>query len=216
MRYRLIVFDWDGTVVDSTGLIADSIRLAAQDVGLPVPPHADATRIIGLGVSDALRALFPGAEDATLTRFIYAYRQHHARHDGGAAVYPGMAALLQSLRHDARFLAVATGMPRHALTRALDHSGLKRHFHYTRCADEGFPKPHPDMLERLMRFTGIAAGQTLMVGDTAHDLALAANAGCDAIGVTYGAHSRHELTRQPSLGLFDSVTQLADWLQAHG
>jgi phosphoglycolate phosphatase len=217
VKYRLVVFDWDGTIMDSTGLIAESLQLAAQDMQLPIPGLDDAKHIIGLGIRDSTRILFPmiADDDVKLTQFAERYRAHYLPRDQELRLYDGIVGVLHQLKDDARFLAVATGKPRRGLERAFDVCGLRSHFHYTRCADEGFPKPHPDMLEKLMGFTGVTAVETLMIGDTTHDLELAANANCDAIGVAYGAHTAAKLATIPSRAVVHSVPELADWLHAN-
>ena len=133
--------------------------------------------------------------------------------DHEAPLYDGIRELLVALDHPARFLAVATGKPRAGLERAFAHTGLKSAFHYSRCADEGFAKPHPDMLLKLMDFTAVPPERTLMIGDTVHDLDLANNAGVAAIAVTYGAHPAGLLATRPSLNRVDTVDELAAWLK---
>jgi phosphoglycolate phosphatase len=215
MNYRLVVFDWDGTIMDSTGLIAECIQLAAADCGL-TPPSLDAAKhIIGLGIVDSTRMLFPTLDDAGQRHFAERYRAHYVPRDGEVRLYDGIVDVLNHLAHTERFLAVATGKPRRGLTRAFEHCGLAHHFHYTRCADEGFAKPHPDMLEKLMSFTGVAASETLMIGDTTHDLDMAAAAGCDGVGVSYGAHQTAKLATSPNRAIVDSVPKLSEWLMTH-
>jgi phosphoglycolate phosphatase len=215
MNYRLVVFDWDGTIMDSTGLIAECIQLAAQDCGL-TPPSLDAAKhIIGLGIVDSTRTLFPTLDDDGLRHFADRYRVHYVPRDGEVRLYGGIVDVLNDLAHTERFLAVATGKPRRGLTRAFEYCGLAHHFHYTRCADEGFAKPHPDMLEKLMSFTGVAASETLMIGDTTHDLDMAASAGCDGVGVSYGAHQTAKLVTSPNRVIVDSVPRLSEWLKTH-
>jgi phosphoglycolate phosphatase len=217
IKYRMVVFDWDGTIMDSTSLIAECLQAAARDMSLPPPSTEEAKHIIGLGIRDSTRILFPmiANDDAKLTAFAERYRAHYLPRDQELRLYQGIPELLAQLKHDDRFLAVATGKPRRGLERAFDACGLRHHFHYTRCADEGFPKPHPDMLERLMSFTGVAADETIMIGDTTHDLELAANAGCDAIGVTYGAHDHDKLLTRESRTIVHSVPELSAWLRDH-
>ncbi len=215
MKYRLVVFDWDGTIMDSTGLIAECIQRAAVDCGLPPPSMEDAKHIIGLGIVDSTRALFPGLDDAGLDAFAARYRAHYVPRDGEVILYDGIQDVLTSLAHNARFLAVATGKPRRGLDRAFAHCGLQHHFHYTRCADEGFAKPHPDMLEKLMSFTGVGPTETLMIGDTTHDLDMAAAAGCDALGVSYGAHHPDKLQHSAHRAILPTVDALAAWLRLH-
>ncbi len=213
MRYDLVVFDWDGTIMDSTGLIAECIQLAARDLQLPVPDLEQAKAIIGLGLNDSTSRLFPQLDGAGKTQFAMTYRKHYVPRDHEAPLYVGIRDLLSNLTAPERFLAVATGKPRAGLERAFSHTGLKPMFQYSRCADEGFPKPHPDMLLKLMDFTGVSAERTLMIGDTTHDMELAHNAGTDAIAVTYGAHSRHSFAGMPTLAIFDRVDDLSAWMQ---
>jgi phosphoglycolate phosphatase len=211
-RYDLIVFDWDGTIMDSTGLIAECIQLAARDMKLPEPGVQEAKSIIGLGINDSVKRLFPDLAPVLQTQYALAYRHHFVARDHEAPLYDGVRELLTSLAAPERFLAVATGKPRSGLERAFSHTGLKPHFHFTRCADEGFPKPHPDMLLKLMEFTAVAAERTLMIGDTTHDLELAHNAGVDAVAVSYGAHPREALAAFPAKTIVDNVDELRAWL----
>lgn len=215
MRYRLVVFDWDGTVVDSTGLIAECIQLTAADCGLEVPSTSAAKHIIGLGIRDSISHLFPTLDAASVERFAVRYREHYVPRDGEVRLYEGIENVLSGLAHRERFLGVATGKPRRGLERAFDHCGLRRHFHFTRCADEGWPKPHPDMLEKLMAFTGVEPAETLMIGDTTHDLEMAAAAKCDAVAVSYGAHPTDWLRTAPHRYLAHSVEELNLWLTQH-
>jgi phosphoglycolate phosphatase len=216
MNYRLVVFDWDGTIMDSTGLIAECIQLAAHDCGLTPPSTEAAKHIIGLGILDSTRMLFPNLDATGLQHFADRYRAHYLPRDGEVRLYEGIEEVLTGLAHKERFLAVATGKPRRGLDRAFAHCGLAPHFHYTRCADEGQPKPHPDMLEKLMNFTGVAAHETLMIGDTTHDLDMAVAAGCDGLGVSYGAHYPEKLATSPHRAVLSSVSALNDWLTNHG
>ena len=215
-NFDLIVFDWDGTISDSTGLIADCIQCAAQDLQLRVPTVEQAKHIIGLGLLQSTETLFPELSAADRARFAARFREHYVPRDHEAPLYPGIVDLLKSLAHPERFLAVATGKPRAGLERAFVYTGLKPHFHYTRCADEGFAKPHPDMLLKLMDYTSVAPQRTLMIGDTTHDLELAQNAEVVAVAVTYGAHPPQVLAARQARARVDSVAALSAWLAEHG
>ena len=215
-NFDLIVFDWDGTIIDSTGLIAECIQLAAQDLQLRVPTVVQAKHIIGLGLLQSTETLFPELSVADHARFAARFRERYIPRDHEAPLYPGIVELLNSLAHAERFLAVATGKPRAGLERAFAHTGLKPHFHYTRCADEGFAKPHPDMLLKLMDFTNVPPQRTLMIGDTTHDLELAKNAGVAAVAVTYGAHPASALAAFEARGCVGTVAALSAWLDVHG
>jgi phosphoglycolate phosphatase len=212
MRYDLIVFDWDGTLIDSTGLIAHCIRTAAAELGLAVPDEQAAKHIIGLGLNDATMGLFPELAHAERMRFAERFRYHYVVRDHEAPLYEGVDELLQFLRLQDRFLAIATGKPRAGLDRALDRTGLKDMFDFTRCADEGFPKPNPDMLERLMDFCGVTPDCVLMIGDTTHDIQLARNARTDVVAVEYGAHPAAYLRDHAPLASFATVEDLHQWL----
>ncbi|MBS0319652.1 MAG: HAD-IA family hydrolase [Proteobacteria bacterium] len=215
-RFRLLVFDWDGTLADSTALIVDAIRVACRDAGVRVPTADEARHVIGLGLADVLTRIAPGIADDQRARLIDGYRSHYMARDGTLALYAGTTELLAELEAAGYWLAVATGKSRAGLERALAAAGLAGRFHATRCADEGRPKPHPDMLLHLMRTTGVPAGDVLMIGDTTHDLDLAANAGVAALGIAHGAHDRAALLSRAPLAVLDSTQGLRDWLVAHG
>ena len=214
-RYELVIFDWDGTIMDSTGLIARCIQDACRELGLPVPSDADARWVIGLGASASVKFVAPSLEPERHAEFASRYRGHYLAREHEAPLFEGIPALLAELRARERRLAVATGKSRHGLDRALEASGLRAHFEASRCADEGFAKPHPGMLLALLEATGVEPSRALMIGDTTHDLELAANAGVDAVGVTYGAHDAGQLRSRAALHLATSVDDLRQWLARH-
>lgn len=212
--YELVVFDWDGTLMDSTTLIAWCIREACRDLGLEVPAESDARYVIGLGLRDSLDHVAPSLDEAGRARLAARYRDLYLAREHEAPLYPGVPELLADLKGRGRRLAVATGKARRGLERALDATGLRSWFDATRCADEGFAKPHPDMLLALLERTGVAPGRTVMIGDTTHDLELAANAGVDAVAVLYGAHDAALLETRPARARLASVAELHRWLLA--
>jgi phosphoglycolate phosphatase len=215
--YDLIVFDWDGTLMDSTGLIARSLQRACADVGLAVPTDSDARFVIGLGLDDTFNHVAPGVEPERKEKLAERYRHHFLAQEGfGAPLYGGVPEMLADLHGRGRRLAVATGKARRGLERVLDATGLRPWFEATRCADEGFSKPHPDMLLMLLDMTGVEPRRAVMVGDTTHDLELAANAGVDAIAVSYGAHDEKLLATRPAAARCASVAELHRWLTANG
>lgn len=213
-RYRLIVFDWDGTLVDSTQLIAVSIQAACRDLGLAVPSCERARHVIGLGLDDALRLVAPALPPARYGELAMRYRHHFVLGDAGIPLFPGVRPMLQALEDGGALLAIATGKSRRGLARALEQQTIGRHFVASRCADEGFAKPHPDMLEHLIGLTGVRREEAVMIGDTTHDLEMARNAGVDAVAVTYGAHPRQQLERLAPLAIVDSPQDLHRWLAA--
>lgn len=209
----LIVFDWDGTVVDSIASIAESIRLAAADLGLPVPTEQEARHVIGLGLSDALQLAVPSLPVERTEQFVNRYRYHYLNAGSVDRPFRGVGDLLEALQAAGRPLAVATGKSRRGLERAFEETGLGRLFIASRCADEGRPKPHPWMLESLAEETGIDASAMVMIGDTSHDIGMARGAGSAAIGVAYGAHDLGELQRAQPDWIVDSVAALRTLLE---
>jgi len=214
-RFPFIVFDWDGTLIDSTTIIADSLQQACRDLGEPMPSDVDARYVIGLGLADALKHVAPGLTADRHPDLAARYRHHFIERDAQIELYPGARELLAELAGAGFLLAVATGKSRAGLDRALAQHRLGEVFAATRCADEGFPKPHPDMLERLMDHVGVAPQDTLMIGDTTHDIELARNAGASALAVAYGAHHADGLGAHSPLATVHSIAELRAWLIAN-
>ena len=214
-RYELIVFDWDGTLMDSAAMIVDSVQAAARDLGLEPPPEERARHIIGLGLVDALRHALPDLPEDHYPELVERYRHHYLSRDHELRLFVGADMLVKQLAENGFRLGVATGKSRAGLDRALVHSGLGDFFHGTRCADECHSKPHPQMIEELMEEFAIQPERTLMIGDTTHDLLMAQNAGVDAVAVSYGAHPREVLEATSPRYCAHSIGELAAWLQAN-
>lgn len=215
-RYPLVVFDWDGTLVDSTAIIARAIQDALRDMGEPVPDDTAARFVIGLGLDDAIRSVAPALPRARYREMAMLYREHFLARERDIPLFPGVGDLLRELDDAGHYLAVATGKSRVGLDHALARSGLRSRFHATRCGDEGHAKPHPDMLLHLMDRLGVSAQETLMIGDTTHDVELAHNAGATAIAVAYGAHAPQALQAAQPLAIVDSIDDLRAWLVRSG
>ncbi len=213
--YDLVIFDWDGTLMDSTGLIAACIQQSCRDMGLAVPAESEARWVIGLGFVESVEHVAPGLDRERQEELARSYRRHFIAREHEAPLYDGIPELLAELRARNRRLAVATGKARRGLDRALESTGLAPFFEATRCADEGFPKPHPDMVLRLLEETGVDPARALLVGDTTHDLELAANAGVDAVAVSYGAHGETELRAHRARHYAASVEGLREWFASH-
>jgi phosphoglycolate phosphatase len=211
-RFDLIVFDWDGTLMDSTATIVNCIQAAARDVGVPVPDNKAAAYVIGLGMQDAMEAALPGLDSKYYPRIVERYRYHYLIKDQGLTLFEGVRGMLAELSQQGYFLAVATGKSRVGLNRALDAANLLSLFDATRCADETFSKPHPAMLQELTRELGQDMQRTVMIGDTTHDLQMALNAGAAGIAVHYGAHPSEELQQLDPLYSANSVAELHAWL----
>lgn len=214
--FDLIVFDWDGTLMDSAAAIVAAIQASCRDLDLPVPSDRAARHVIGLGLVDAMRSAVPQLKEADYPRMVERYRHHYLAGDQTLPLFPGIRELLDELVEAGHALAVATGKSRPGLERAMAHTGLSARFHGSRCADECFSKPHPQMLEELLAEFGVEPRRALMIGDTTHDLQMAANAGVPALGVSYGAHEASALTALTPLGCFDDVAALRQWLQTNG
>lgn len=212
-RFELIVFDWDGTLMDSAGAIVNAIMAACVDLDLPQPPVERARHVIGLGLHDALGHAVPELPTARYGEMVERYRYHYLSKDHELDLFPEAFELIEWLAGQGRMLGVATGKSRVGLDRALSHTGLGRFFHSTRCADECFSKPHPAMLEEIMKELGVRPERTLMVGDTTHDLGMARNAGVAGVGVSFGAHPREALVALSPLAIVDSPADLAQWLR---
>ncbi|EKF75213.1 HAD superfamily hydrolase [Alcanivorax hongdengensis A-11-3] len=209
MNYDLIIFDWDGTVMDSTGRIVSCMQLAASDLALP-SLHDDAVRgIIGLGLPEAIATLYPHLDGQGIERMRDRYAQHFiAAEQTPSALYPGALALLGRLRQAGLKLAVATGKSRKGLQRVWNNTDLGSYFHASRCADESQSKPHPAMVLELLEELAVAPERALVVGDTSFDLDMARAAGVDRVAVSYGAHPLERLAPSEPRAIIDELMQL--------
>jgi phosphoglycolate phosphatase len=212
MRYELLVFDWDGTLIDSARTIVACIQAACRDLGLPVPEDARASHVIGLGLKDALSYAIPELPTDDYGKVVESYRRHFLARDPEIPLFPGAQAMLAGLRDRGHVLAIATGKSRAGLARALDNTGMRPFFAASRCADQCTSKPAPDMLFELMEELGTNTVNTLMIGDTVHDLQMAANAGVRAVAVSHGAHPRRELLALAPLACLENIEELTRWL----
>lgn len=210
--FELLVFDWDGTLMDSAAAIAESLQAACSDLDLPVPGNEQARYVIGLGLDDAMKYILPELPPADYPKVVDRYRLHFLRRDGGTTLFPGATDMIHELHAAGFLLAVATGKSRRGLDRVLESTALGDFFHVTRCADEGFAKPHPGMLEAVMDTMAVQPIQTVMIGDTTHDLEMANAARVAAVAVTYGAHERGALAGCNPLLMVDELGQLREWL----
>ena len=214
-RYDLIVFDWDGTVMDSTAVISGSIQAACRDLGLTVPDDETARHVIGLGLEQALRYAVPELPETMYPDLVERYRFHFLAQDENIPLFEGARETIAELHGAGYWLGVATGKSHAGLSRAMESTGMKSYFHATRTADQTFSKPDPAMLFELMDELGVSAGRTLMVGDTTHDLLMAQNAKVDAVAMGHGAHPPEQLRELKPLALVDNFTELRVWFRAN-
>jgi phosphoglycolate phosphatase len=212
-RFDLLIFDWDGTLMDSAGAIVHAIQAACTDLDLRVPDDAACRQIIGLGLTEALTALLPELPEAEHRRLVDRYRHHYLGQDGEIELFPGVVEGIAALREAGFRLAVATGKSRQGLDRAFVHSGLRDQFEASRCADESFSKPHPGMVLELLDAMMVDAGRALVIGDTSHDLLMAANAGVAALAVSYGAHEAEHLAEHAPLACVESFPDVRAWIE---
>jgi len=214
-KFDLLVFDWDGTLLDSIGAIVNAVKASCRDLGQPEPSDKQARQVIGLGLVDVLSHSVPGLSEDQFPQMVERYRFHYLSNDHELNLFEGATELIAKLHSEGFLLAVATGKSRNGLNRALMHCGLGHYFSATRCADECFSKPHPQMLEELMDEFSVPPERTLMIGDTTHDLQMAINAGTSGLAVTYGAHSADALDSLKPLARLDSISELTEWLDTH-
>ncbi|MEJ1462744.1 MAG: HAD-IA family hydrolase [Candidatus Sedimenticola sp. (ex Thyasira tokunagai)] len=211
--FKLLVFDWDGTLMDSEARIIACVRGAARDLQLKMPTDNEVRNIIGLGLKEAVTTLFPGADDDLVARVVVRYRHYFLHADKTPSeLFAGAREVLQKLQEQEYMMAVATGKGRQGLDKVLDETGLKPLFLATRCADETLSKPHPEMLLQIMDELGVDGGETLVIGDTEYDMQMAVNAGAHRLAVSYGVHTTERLMQHSPLGCLDDITELTDWL----
>lgn len=212
-QFDLIVFDWDGTLMDSAAKIVASLQAAGVDLGLPERSDAACRNVIGLGLKEAIETLHQDIPEAQIPIFADRYR-----HDFLVAsplpesLFDGVHDILRALEAKQVWLAVATGKSRQGLKRALSVTDCHRYFHSTRCADETCSKPDPQMLKEIIDELGVEPEKTLMIGDTEYDLEMAQRAGVASLAVSYGAHESHRLDRYENLAKLDSISALGQWL----
>ncbi|RZI80263.1 MAG: HAD family hydrolase [Rubrivivax sp.] len=214
-QFDLIVFDWDGTLYDSTALIVRCIQAACADLQLPVPSPSAASYVIGLGLHDALAHVAPTLPKERVPELGLRYRHHYFQRQHELSLFEGSLEMLGALKARHHWLGVATGKTRSGLNEALEHVSLRGVFDATRTADETQSKPHPLMLQELMAELGVEPERTLMIGDTTHDLQLAVNAGTHSVAVSYGAHEPAAFADYPTRHVAHSLNELQQWLLEH-
>lgn len=216
MKYDLLIFDWDGTLADSTGRIVDSMAQAAKECGLPSVPDAAIQNIIGLGLPEAIKIVWPLVSESQMPLM----REAYARFFVSDSVVP--MGLFDGAREalaewgGQRTLAVATGKSRKGLDRILRDLDLESQFAITRCADETRSKPDPLMLQEILSVTGVSVDRALMVGDTTYDLEMAQALGMDSVAMSHGAHDQVRLLSCGPRTICHSISELIDWIETHG
>lgn len=211
-QYELIVFDWDGTLMDSTGHIVNCMQQAIKQLLMPPLDDSVISHIIGLGLKEAALELYPDANDSVIEQLASTYKQVWLNSSFDPILFDNAFSLIQQLSAQEIFLGVATGKSRRGLDKVLTSTALSDFFHATRCADECHSKPHPQMLEQLIDYCGVDPKATLMIGDTEYDLQMAYNAGADSLGVSHGAHSIALLQACQPREIVSNLFQVQQWL----
>ncbi|HSI38694.1 MAG TPA: HAD-IA family hydrolase [Methylotenera sp.] len=214
-QFDLIVWDWDGTLADSTGMITNAILKAAEQVGLPALTPQAASNIIGLGLRESIEALYGNIPAEKAQALATQYTANYYAGESEIPLFLGAADTIVELSKRGFKLAVATGKGRRGLNMALEHCGLGKYFHGTRTVDECFSKPHPQMLDELMDHLVALPERTLMIGDTSYDLQMAQNAGVSSVGVTYGAQPADQWEHFNPIQKFENFDTLSEWLLEH-
>ena len=211
---KLLVFDWDGTLADSTALIVDAMQAAISQLQYQARSDGQISDIIGLGLVEAAQILFPGMERASHERIANCYRLHYAKRAHETSLFQDVPDTLRALQERGYRMAIATGKSRRGLDNSLRQTGLEDFFHATRCADETCSKPHPQMLHEILDELDMRPEHAVMVGDSAYDMEMALNAGMSPIAVSYGVHASARLLKYKPIACLDSLADLLDWLPA--
>jgi phosphoglycolate phosphatase len=211
-HYQLIVFDWDGTLMDSTGHIVNCMRQAINQLDLPPLADEKISHIIGLGLHEAVQTLYPNGNAVLWSSLADCYRQTWLSSPEQTPLFDNARELLSALAEQNVLLGVATGKSRRGLDKVLNATGLGELFVATRCADECHSKPHPQMLMELMDFTGTSGDEVVMIGDTEFDLLMANNAGAHGLGITHGAHAEATLAACSPQAIVHDLYQVQNWL----
>lgn len=213
MITRLLIFDWDGTLMDSEYHIVTCMQAAIRDLRLPERNDSEIRNIIGLGLIEAVQTLYPErASVAFAHEMAEAYRRYYFDENAPQQLFPGAVETLEHLLAQDYRLAIATGKSRKGLNLALEETGLSDLFQASRCADETSSKPHPQMLSELLAELGIHKDEAIMIGDTEYDMEMAYNADTKAIAVSYGVHETERLLKYNPIGCIDDITDLPSLL----
>jgi len=208
-QLKLVIFDWDGTVMDSIGKIVVSLQQAAARVDMPVPPSEQAKQIIGLSLDPAFRRLFPESTQQERDELSEHYKDVYLNHDTTPTpLFADALELFTALRAHGYLLSVATGKARRGLDRMMSETNTAHFFHSSRCSDEAESKPHPDMLQQLLAHHQLEPWQAVMIGDTVHDLAMAQAINMPRIGITHGVHGPAEFAQHHPSAVVHSLAEL--------
>jgi len=209
VKYKAIVFDWDGTLMDSVSKIVETMQSSAKHLGLPIPNYDQAKDVIGMSLLPALKQLFNIHDDKAAMDLFHTYKKQFKDHAQiSSPLFNGAIELLEMLKQRGYILAVATGKGRQGLDHNWHHSNTKHFFSASKTADDAQSKPSPDMLQQILSELNLSADQVLMVGDTTYDMAMAEAINMDRIGVSFGVHSADTLQKHKPLAVIDALNEL--------
>ena len=209
MQYKLVIFDWDGTLMDSADKIINCMQIAAKQCDFPIPSANDVSHIIGISLEPAIKQLFGVDDDALVQRLKNAYKDAFIIHDATPSpLFNGVETMLNTLTASGLTLAVATGKARRGLLRAWEQTGTGRYFRTSRCADDAKSKPSPDMLLQILDELNVSVSEAIMVGDTTYDMQMARSIDMARVGVSYGVHAQAHLERLKPKAIVHSIDEL--------
>ena len=212
-QFSFVIFDWDGTLMDSTARIVSAMQATAREANLPEPSEKAVKSIIGLSMGAVMDQIFPTADSASREKLFEIYRYQYVEGDKTPSpLFEGTMPLLHWLKSNEIPIAIATGKARQGLDRVLKDVGLLDFFDFSICADEASSKPHPQMVEHLLQRANKPANETLILGDSVHDLKMANNAGVKSVGVTSGANTHEELVVHNPMVILERICHLQKWL----
>ena len=213
MRYKLVIFDWDGTLMDSADKIINCMQIAAKHCDVPIPSADAVSHIIGISLKPAIKQLFDIDDDALAERLVLAYKEAFVSHDATPCpLFNGVQELLSALKAEGATLDVATGKARRGLDRAWSQTETGHFFSASRCADDAQSKPSPDMLLQILDELKISAQDAVMIGDTTYDMQMAKSIGMRRIGVSYGVHAQVHLEALAPETIVHSIGELQQFL----
>ncbi len=212
-KYKMLIFDWDGTLMDSQQKIVQTLRSTLLQLNLVDQSDDQLKNVIGLGLSEAIIQLYPKLNEQQVKQFADLYRHIFVLPDQPCPVlFDGVIAMLKKLHQQGVILVIATGKGRQGLEQAIDSSGVREFFYASRCADETFSKPNPQMLIELLDEFSLTPAEAIMIGDTIYDLEMANNIKMDSLAVSYGVHEIDRLLNYNPILVCDTIKELEESL----
>ena len=210
---RLVIFDCDGTLVDSQRTIIDAMSSSFMQLGLASPTNDEIRRVVGLSLHDSVIQLYPGGTDVEHEELISGYRsaffKMRSAPDHEEPLYPGVVAILDHIEREGIMAGVATGKSLPGLQATLARHAIQDRFITLQTADKNLGKPHPEMVQRAMAEAGVKPQHTMVVGDTTYDIEMGRSAGAYTVGVSWGYHPAEELHAAGAHAVIDEFQELS-------